>query len=85
MRIVIAVLVLLFGLRLLGSTLFNSLLAMRLDGLDYRVLPTLALLLFAIPICLARINANACGHESRIHKEDDAHGHGKPREDHHDA
>lgn len=57
MRIVIAVLALLFGLKLVGSPAFNSLLSSRIDfNLDYRALPTLGLMVFGtIIVCVKLI------------------------------
>ena len=53
LNIVVGVLLLLFGLKLLSSPAFNSLLSSRLDfNLDYRALPTLGLLVFGtIIVC----------------------------------
>ena len=46
MRIVLAVLLGLAGLKIISSPLFNSMLSVRVDALDYRALPTLGLLVF---------------------------------------
>lgn len=70
MRIVIAVLVLLFGLKVLSSPAFNSLLASPVS-VDYHILPTLALLAFAIPVCIVRIMADSRAKESREAREDE--------------
>ena len=60
MKIVLAVLCLLGGLRLLSSPMFNSLLALRFDGqMDYRWMPGIGLLVFATAVCVAKILANS--------------------------
>jgi len=58
-QIIIAVLLGIFGLRLLSSPLFNSLLSVRLDTLDYRVLPGIFAGLFCTVIVAVKILATS--------------------------
>jgi hypothetical protein len=64
--VVAGILLLVFGLKFLGSPLFGSLLSSHADmQMDYRWLPSIALFAFAVIVCVARINANARGQEPR--------------------
>ncbi len=65
-NIVWSVLLLLFGIKLLGSPLLNSLLNSHVNmQMDYRWLPSIGLFVFAVIVCLAKIKANARGMESK--------------------
>lgn len=66
-----AILLLMFGLKLLGSPLFNSMLNTRVDAqMDYRWLPSIGLFAFAVIVCLAKINATARPEESQEAEEE---------------
>lgn len=65
-NVVWSILLLLFGIKLLGSPLLNSLLSLHVNmQMDYRWLPGIGLFVFAVIVCLAKINANALGMESK--------------------
>lgn len=51
---VVAVLVLLLGLKVMGSVAFNSFLASPVT-IDYHILPSVALFAFAVIVCVAKI------------------------------
>lgn len=68
MKIVIAVLTLLFGLKFLSSILLSSILSMRVDGWDYRWLPGIGLLVFATAVCITRILADSRSREREERK-----------------
>lgn len=58
-QIVIAVLLAVFGLKVLSSTAFNSLLSSRFDLSDYHTWPSVAAFLFCTVVCVAKIVATS--------------------------
>lgn len=72
MRLIIGVLILLFGLKLLSSPLFTSLLAVRLEGdVVLKWIPSFIMLVAVIVVGCFKIHANAQPRISRHSRQDD--------------
>jgi hypothetical protein len=64
-NIVVAILLLLFGIKFASSPLFNSLLSFRFESFDYRILPGLGALILATIVVVAKILANSLAQNGR--------------------
>ena len=76
LQIVFALLALLIGLKFIASPLLSSILEMRVDGLDYKILPSLGALVFITIVMVAKVRADA---ETRRQRQADHDEQGRQR------